>query len=71
LGYLLGDKVPWVRDNLDIIFIVIVLLSVIPVAIEVVRGMTAKREAVAFGTDPVDEFIEEHEPEAERKTNLD
>jgi membrane-associated protein len=71
LGYLLGDKVPWVRDNLDIIFIVIVLLSVIPVGIEVIRGMAAKREAAAFGTDPVEEFIEEHAPETERKTNLD
>lgn len=58
-------------ENLDIIFIAIVLLSVIPVGIEVLRGMTAKREAAAFGTDPVEEFIEEHEPEAERKTNLD
>jgi membrane-associated protein len=71
LGYLLGDKVPWVRDNLDIIFIVIVLLSVIPVGIEIIRGMAAKREATAFGTDPVEEFIEELEPETERKTNLD
>lgn len=71
LGFVLGDKVPWVRENLDIIFIVIVLLSVIPVGIEVVRSMTAKRAAADFGSDPVDEFIEEHEPEAERKTNLD
>ena len=71
LGFVLGDKVPWVRENLDIIFIVIVLLSVIPVGIEVVRSMAAKRAAADFGTDPVDEFIEEHEPEAERKTNLD
>ena len=39
LGYLLGDKVPWVRENLDIIFIVIVLLSVIPIGIEVARGL--------------------------------
>jgi membrane-associated protein len=69
LGYLLGDKVPWVRDNLDIIFICIVLLSVIPIGIEVLRGLSAKRQAAKFGTDPVDEFIEEHEPEAERKTH--
>jgi membrane-associated protein len=44
---------------------------VIPVGIEIIRGMAAKREATAFGTDPVEEFIEEHEPETERKTNLD
>lgn len=63
LGYLLGDRVPWVRDNLDIIFIVIVLISVVPVGIEVLRGFLAKRKAAAHGTDPVEEFIEEHEPE--------
>lgn len=61
LGYLLGDRVPWVRDNLDIIFIVIVLISVIPVGIEVLRGFVAKRKAAASGTDPVEEFIEEHD----------
>jgi membrane-associated protein len=68
LGYLLGDKVPWVKDNLDIIFIAIVLVSVIPIGIEVVRGMIAKRQAEKYGTDVVDEFIEEHEPEEERRT---
>ena len=69
LGYLLGDRIPWVRDNLDIIFIIIVLLSVIPIGIEVLRGISAKRQAVDYGTDAVDEFIEEHAPENERKTN--
>ena len=63
LGYLLGDKVPWVKDNLDIIFIAIVLVSVIPIAIEVIRGAIARRQAEKYGTDAVDEFIEEHEPE--------
>jgi len=69
LGYLLGDRVPWVRDNLDIIFIIIVLVSVIPIGIEVLRGLSAKRQAAHFGTDAVDEFIEEHERQGERKTN--
>jgi membrane-associated protein len=68
LGYLLGDKVPWVRENLDIIFIVIVLVSVIPIGIEVARGFIAKRQAERYGTDAVEEFIEEHEPEEDRKT---
>ncbi|MFF2245709.1 VTT domain-containing protein [Arthrobacter sp. NPDC058130] len=68
LGYLLGDKVPWVKDNLDIIFIVIVLVSVIPIAIEVIRGAIAKRKSQEYGTDVVEEFIEEHEPEEERRT---
>ena len=71
LGYLLGDRVPWVRDNLDIIFIAIVLVSVIPIGIEVLRGISAKRQAASFGTDTVDEYIEEHAPAEERKTNLD
>ncbi|HSU47328.1 MAG TPA: hypothetical protein VLJ40_10475, partial [Arthrobacter sp.] len=68
LGYLLGDKVPWVRDNLDIIFIAIVLVSVIPIGIEVLRGLSAKRQAQAYGTDAVDEYIEEHEPAGEQET---
>ena len=69
LGFLLGDRIPWVRDNLDIIFIIIVLLSVIPIGVEVLRGMSAKRQAADYGTDAVDEYIEEHAPENERKTN--
>ncbi len=61
LGYLLGDRIPWVSSNLDIIFIVIVLISVIPIIIEVTRGVVAKRKAAAEGSNPVEEFIEEHE----------
>ena len=68
LGYLLGDRIPWVRDNLDIIFIAIVLVSVLPIGVEVLRGLSAKRQSKAYGTDPVDEFIEEHAPEDEQKT---
>jgi membrane-associated protein len=68
LGYLLGDTFPWVRENLDIIFIIIVLLSVIPIGIEVARGFIAKRQAAKYGTDVFEEFIEEHDPEEERKT---
>ncbi|MCU1564925.1 MAG: rane-associated protein [Arthrobacter sp.] len=68
LGYVLGNRVPWVRENLDIIFIAIVLVSVVPIFIEVVRGFIAKRQAEKYGTDVVEEFIEEHEPEDERKT---
>jgi membrane-associated protein len=60
--------VPWVRENLDIIFVVIVLVSVIPIGIEVARGFIAKRQAEKYGTDVVEEFIEEHEPEEDRKT---
>jgi len=67
LGAWLGQY-EWVGKNIDIIFVVIVLLSVIPIGIEVVRGLIAKRQAEKYGTDVVGEFIEEHEPEDERKT---
>lgn len=63
LGYLLGDKVPWVRDNLDIIFVVIVLLSVVPVAIEVIRGLLAKRKATDRRAEPAEEFVDGREAE--------
>ena len=56
---------------LTVLFITIVLISVIPIGVEVLKGLSAKRQAARFGTDPVDEFIEEHAPHEERKTNLD
>ena len=37
LGFLLGDRVPFVRDNLDLIFVGVVLLTVIPLAIGLLR----------------------------------
>ena len=70
LGAWLG-QFSWVGENIDIIFITIVLISVIPIGVEVLKGLSAKRQAARFGTDPVDEFIEEHAPHEERKTNLD
>ncbi|NUP58987.1 MAG: hypothetical protein HOQ06_05865, partial [Pseudarthrobacter sp.] len=48
-----------------------VLVSVIPIGIEVLRGMVAKRQARTYGTDAVDEYIEEHEPQEERKAPRD
>ena len=68
LGAWLGQY-EWVGKNIDIIFIVIVLVSVIPIGIEILRGLSAKRQAAKLGTDAVDEFIDEHEPEAERKNH--
>lgn len=41
LGYFLGDRIPFVKQNLDLIFIAIVLISVIPLLIELVRGFSA------------------------------
>ncbi len=40
LGYFLGDRVPFVRDNLDVIFIAIVAVSVVPLLIGLVKGFT-------------------------------
>jgi membrane-associated protein len=45
LGYILGDRFPWVQKNLDIIFIVIVLVSVIPIVIEFAKAFFARRKA--------------------------
>ena len=43
LGYVLGNKVPWVRDNLDIIFIAIVAVSIIPIGIELLKAVASSR----------------------------
>jgi membrane-associated protein len=37
LGYTLGRRVPWLRDNIDYAILAILLLSAVPVAIEYVR----------------------------------
>lgn len=42
LGYILGNRVPWVRDNLDIIFIAIVAISVIPIIVELLKAFLSK-----------------------------
>lgn len=38
LGYVLGDRVPWVEENLELAILAIVGLSVIPITIEVIRS---------------------------------
>ncbi|WP_442853047.1 VTT domain-containing protein [Arthrobacter sp. 35W] len=45
LGYILGDRFPWVQKNLDIIFILIVLVSVLPIIIEVAKAFFNRRKA--------------------------
>jgi membrane-associated protein len=34
LGYFLGTRIPWLRDNIDLAILAILALSVIPVAYE-------------------------------------
>jgi membrane-associated protein len=53
LGYVLGDRVPWVEENLEIAIIIIVGLSFVPIAIEVIRS---RREPT-----PPPERLEAHE----------
>jgi membrane-associated protein len=70
LGAWLGQY-EWVGKNIDVIFIAIVLVSVVPIVVELIRGRSAAKQADRFGTDVVEEFIEEHEPVEERKTHPD
>lgn len=44
LGYVLGNTVPWVQHNLDIIFIGIVAVSIIPIGIEFLKAMSKRRK---------------------------
>lgn len=46
LGYFLG-QIDFVHDNIEYILILIVLVSVLPVIIEVLRGWSLRRKAVA------------------------
>ena len=55
LGYVLGDRVPWVEENLELAIFAIIGLSLIPVLIEVIR---ARREPK-----PTPEELQEHEDE--------
>jgi membrane-associated protein len=55
LGYVLGDRVPWVEDNLELAILGIIGLSLIPIVIEVIR---ARREPK-----PTPEELLEHEKE--------
>lgn len=55
LGYVLGNRVPWVEENLEKAILIIVGLSIIPIVIEVIR---ARREPT-----PTPEELQEHEDE--------
>ncbi|NIL78816.1 VTT domain-containing protein [Rhodococcus sp. B10] len=54
LGYFLG-QIAFIRDNVDIIFIIIVLVSVLPIAIEVgKRFVKARKTPLSEATDAID-----------------
>ena len=42
LGYILGETAPWVEDYLLLVIAVIVLLSVLPVAVEILRSRRSR-----------------------------
>ncbi|MEV8144093.1 VTT domain-containing protein [Specibacter sp. NPDC078709] len=44
LGYVLGNNFPWVQNNLDIIFLAIVAVSVIPIGIEFLKAISKRRK---------------------------
>jgi membrane-associated protein len=67
LGYLLGN-IPFVRENIEPLLVLIVLVSVIPIAVEMWRARRERAKAPldAEGRDP--RYDEQHEREAvERK----
>ncbi|SNS68589.1 VTT domain-containing protein [Rhodococcoides kyotonense] len=54
LGYFLG-QIAFIRDNVDIIFIIIVLVSVLPIVIEVGKRMLkARKTPLSEATDAID-----------------
>ncbi|WP_338886652.1 VTT domain-containing protein [Rhodococcus sovatensis] len=60
LGYLLG-QIQFIRDNVDIIFILIVLVSVLPIVIEVGKRMLkARKTPLAEATDAIDAQQDPH-----------
>ncbi|MGM1058791.1 DedA family protein [Saccharothrix sp. Mg75] len=66
LGYFLG-QIPFVRDNIEMMLILIVLISVVPIIIEVIKARREKKsllaqevEDVTQVIDRVDDFAEEH-----------
>ncbi len=50
LGYFLGTRIPWLRDNIDLAILAILFLSVIPVAYEWIKHRrNGRKRATAAG----------------------
>jgi membrane-associated protein len=60
LGYVLGS-VPFVRDNIEAILIAIVLVSVVPIGVEVVRERRKSAKAGMHVPDDLADVVEEAE----------
>jgi membrane-associated protein len=57
LGYFLGE-IDFIEKNIDVMAILIVLISVIPIAIEVVKARREKKRAAPTDDEPKTEIIE-------------
>jgi membrane-associated protein len=59
LGYFLGE-IEFIEKNIDVMAILIVLISVIPIVIEIVKARREKKHAAATASDddPKTEIIE-------------
>jgi membrane-associated protein len=56
LGYFLG-QVPFVKNNIEPILVGIVFLSVLPIAVEILRGWRASRRQRRAAPTPVDDVV--------------
>jgi membrane-associated protein len=56
LGYFLG-QVPFVENNIEAILVGIVFLSVLPIAVEILRGWRTSRRQRRAGATPVDDVV--------------
>ncbi|MGP9607845.1 DedA family protein [Glutamicibacter sp. 287] len=54
LGYWLG-QISWIEENVDIIFILIVLISVIPIFVELLKARMASKKKAANRSDAIDD----------------
>jgi membrane-associated protein len=57
LGYFLGE-IGFIKKNIDVVAIIIVLISIIPIVIEVAKARREKKRAAATGGDAQTEIIE-------------
>jgi membrane-associated protein len=57
LGYFLGE-IPFVEKNIEAMLVLIVLISVIPIVIEVIKARREKKKLTEAGADAATEIIE-------------
>ena len=55
LGYLLGSRVPFVNEHLEVVILLIVFLSILPGVISVGRALLERRRSRGVSPEPVEE----------------